>query len=84
MRLLTELQFCPTSSRKKHLRSQVLFSIQSEGLVYHHDAVVYIIAVGVYHYVYECIFLRIDDILNFVLMICNSFGIDDIHAFGVI
>ena len=29
MRLLTELQFCPTSSRKKHLQSQVLFSTKS-------------------------------------------------------
>jgi len=29
-------------------------------------------------------FLRLDDIQHFVLMICNSFGIDDIHACGVI
>ena len=28
--------------------------------------------------------LRLDDIQHFVLMICNSYGIDDIHAFGVI
>jgi len=27
---------------------------------------------------------RLDDIQHFVLMICNSCGIDDIHAFGVI
>ena len=29
-------------------------------------------------------FLRLDDIQHFVLMICNSYRIDDIHAFGVI
>ena len=29
-------------------------------------------------------FLRLDDIQHFVLMICNSYGIDDMHAFGVI
>ncbi|MBR2952473.1 MAG: hypothetical protein IKC43_05825, partial [Clostridia bacterium] len=29
-------------------------------------------------------YLRLDDIQHFVLMICNSFGIDDIHACGVI
>ena len=29
-------------------------------------------------------YLRLDDIQHFVLMICNSFGIDDIHASGVI
>ena len=26
---------------------------------------------------------RLDNIQHFVLMICNSLGIDDIHAFGV-
>ena len=30
-----------------------------------------------------CILFRNDDIQHFVLMICNPFGIDDIHAFGV-
>ena len=29
-------------------------------------------------------YLRLDDIQHLVLMICNSLGIDDIHAFGVI
>ena len=27
-----------------------------------------------------CIFLRLDDIQHYALMICNSVGIDDIHA----
>ena len=31
-----------------------------------------------------CILFRNDDIQHFVLMICNSYGIDDIHASGVI
>ena len=38
----------------------------------------------VYHHAIACIFLRLDDIQCFALMICNSYGIDDIHAFGVI
>ena len=32
------------------------------------------------HHASACIFLRLDDIQHYVLMICNSFGIDDIHA----
>ena len=41
-------------------------------------------AVVVSHHASACIFLRLDDIQHYVLMICNSVGIDDIHAFGVI
>ena len=33
-----------------------------------------------WHHASACILLRIDYIQHFVLMICNSFGIDDIHA----
>ena len=32
------------------------------------------------HHASACIFLRLDDIQHYVLMICNSFGLDDIHA----
>ena len=39
---------------------------------------------AVSHHALACIYLRLDDIQNFVLMICNSCGIDDKHAFGVI
>ena len=39
---------------------------------------------AVSHHALACIFLQLDDIQCFALMICNSFGIDDIHAFGVI
>ena len=35
---------------------------------------------AVSHHAPACIYLRLDDIQHFVLMICNSFGIDDIHA----
>ena len=42
------------------------------------------LAALVSHHAPACILLRLDDIQHFVLMICNSFGIDDIHAFGVI
>ena len=46
-------------------------------------SVVHIISpVGaVSHHAFACIYLRLDDIQNFVLMICNSCGIDDIHGF---
>jgi len=50
------------------LLAQVLFSIQSEGLVCNHDAVVYVIAVGVWHHALACIFLRIDDIHHCVMI----------------
>ena len=36
---------------------------------------------AVSHHALACIYLRLDDIQNFVLMICNSCGIDDIHGF---
>ena len=48
--------------------------------VYHQHgiAVLYLITpLGVY-------FCRLDDIQNFVLMICNSCGIDDIQGFALI
>ena len=65
------------------------FFIQAAGLAYHHRT-----TCGVYHQgrqaalvshqpLWGWILLRLDDIQHFVLMICNSFGIDDIHAFGV-
>ena len=37
-------------------------------------------AVVVSHHASACIFLQFDDIQHYVLMICNPFGIDDIHA----
>ena len=43
---------------------------------------VYIIAAGVYHHA-ERVFLRLDDIQGFALMIYRL-AADDIHAFGVI
>ena len=36
------------------------------------------------HHAPACIYLRLDDTQCFALMICNSYGIDDIHAFGTI
>ena len=55
-------------ARKKHLRKQVLFSIQSEGLVCNLTAGEYGIAVGVWHHALACIFLRIDDIHHCVMI----------------
>ena len=75
------------------------FFIQAAGLAYHHRAKCGVyhqgrLAALVSHHAPACIFLRLDairakpviprrDIQHFVLMICNFFGIDDIHAFGV-
>ena len=70
--------------RKKHLRKQVLFSIQSEGLVWNLTAGEYGIAVGVWHHASACIFLRIDAIHHFVMIPYRRQAADDIHAFGVI
>ena len=41
---------------------------------------------GVYHHTFRCVLkiCRLDDIQNFVLMICNSYGIDDIQCFALI
>ena len=39
---------------------------------------------AVSHHALACIYLRLDDIQHFVLVICNSCGIDDIHGYAVI
>ncbi|MBE6775709.1 MAG: four helix bundle protein [Ruminococcaceae bacterium] len=41
-------------------------------------------AVLVSHHTAGVYFCRLDDIQNFVLMICNSFGIDDIQCYALI
>jgi hypothetical protein len=70
---------------EKSTSKEVLFSIQAAGLVYHRRTKRGVYhqgrhAVLVSHHASACIFLRLDDIQHYVLMICNSFGIDDIHA----
>ena len=69
------------------LRNEDVF-IQAAGLVYHRRAKCGAYHQGrkaalVSHHAPACILLRLYDIQCFALMICNSFGIDDIHAFGV-
>ena len=83
MRLLTELQFCPTSSRKRPF-SNGLFSIQSEGLAWNLTAGEYVIAEGVWHHALACILLRIDYIQHFVLIPYRRQAADFIHGFAVI
>ena len=39
---------------------------------------------AVYHHASACIFLRLDDMQNFVLMICNFFEIDDMQGSALI
>ena len=72
----------PLCSTKKSTSFEVLFLSIAEAMAYHHDAVVDIISPfgAVSHHALACIFLRLDDIQHFVLMICNSYGIDDIQG----
>ena len=80
----------PLPSAKKRsnfcLPKVTSFFIQAAGLVYHHDAVVYIISPfgAVSHHASACIPLRLDEMQHCVLMICNSCGIDDIQGFALI
>ena len=72
------------------LPTNVLFLfIQAAGLAYHRRTKCGAYHQGrraalVSHHAVACIYLRLDEIQCFALVICNSFGIDDIHAFGVI
>ena len=69
------------STKKSSFYGTRIFLFKPTGLVYHHDAVVYIIAEGVYHHTEGVYFCRLDDIQLFTkLMICNSYGIDDIQG----
>ena len=70
-------------SSKKNEAYASFFFYPSRRLSISSRASVYIITEGVSHRA-KRVFLRLDDIQHYVLMICNSFGIDDIHAFGVI
>ena len=75
----------------KQLQIPPSFFIQAAGLIYHHR-----MKCGVYHqkadcdllfvshHALACITLRLDDIQNFVLMICNSYGIHDIQGSALI
>ena len=70
-------------------RNLQYFFIQAAGLAYHRRTKCGAYHQGrkaalVSHHAPACISLRLDDIQCFALMICNSCGIDDIHAFGVI
>ena len=53
------------------------FFIQAAGLAYHHDAVVDIISPfgAVSHHALACIYLRLDDIQHFVLMIYKAYAL---------
>ena len=67
---------CPCQQKQNIcLPTNVLFLfIQAAGLVYHHDAVVYIISPfgAVSHHAPACISLRLDDIQHYVLMIYRN------------
>ena len=76
----------PASPTKKSDASASDFFIQSVGVAYHWRAKCGVYHQGrfvalVSHHAPACISLRLDDMQHFVLMICNSFGIDDIHAY---
>ena len=72
----------PPSSAKNKCRMEYilhLFFIQVADLVYHRRKAYIITLQRVYHH-RRCIPLRLDDIQNFVLMICNFCEIDDIQG----
>ena len=62
-------------SQEKRPFSNGFFSIQSEGLACNHDAVVYVIAVGVWHHASACIFLRIDSMHHFVMIPSKAYAL---------
>ncbi len=80
------LQWVTKQKRNFCLPKVPFLFIQAAGLVYHHDAVVYIISPfgAVSHHASACISLRLDDIpqqvaddmQNFVLMIYNGCAVD--------
>ena len=87
--LFTQWGFKSPRLHQKILQKRIhflqYFFIQASGLAYHRRTKCGVyhqgrLAALVSHHAPACIFLRLDDIQHFVLMICNSFGIDDIHA----
>ena len=85
-KLAAWVRFPSPAPEKKHLLStdkRCFFSYPSRRLGISSRVSVYIIAVGVYHH-RRCILLRLDEMQHFVLMICNSFGIDEIQGFALI
>ena len=66
---------------QKRIRFLQYFFIQVADLAYHHALACISSALwAVYHH-RRCIPLRLDDIQNFVLMICNFYEIDDIQGY---
>ena len=80
--------FTSRGSQQKSRSIVLLFCYPSRRLGISSDVSRYIIKGGVAafvsHHALACILLRLDDIQNFVLMICNSCGIDDIQGFALI
>ena len=60
-----------TSKKIRTSYEVLIFFIQADRLGISSRFSVYIIAEGVYHHT-KCVFCRLDDIQNCVLMICNS------------
>ena len=72
----------PFRSTKKFDKFRLVeFFIHRESNGISSRASVHLITEGVYHQPQAVFRFRNDDIQNFVLMICNSCGIDDIHGF---
>ena len=80
----------PRQQKENFCLPKVLFLfIQAAGLAYHRRAKRGAYHQGrraalVSHHAQACISLRLDDIQHFVLMICNSCGIDDIQGCALI
>ena len=88
----------PSQQKRNFCLPKVPFLfIQAAGLVYHRRTTCGVYQQGrraalAYHHAPACIYLRLDEIQHFVLMIyrnklrmiCNSDGIDDIQGFALI
>ena len=77
---VSDMQVRPLSpAPKKSYHKDTAFFIQVADLAYHRRKAYIISPWAVYHHDSACMSLRLDEIQHYVLMICNSRGIDDIQ-----
>ncbi len=75
--------FCPCQKIRQVSTCRIFLSKPQAWYIITARSVVHIISPfgAVSHHALAWIYLRLDDIQHFVLVICNSCGIDDIHGF---
>ena len=88
MKTLRNIFFIVRCQKNRQVSTCRIFLSIAKAMVYHQPHLGWISSITASRYCISsavgCILFRNDDIQHSVLMICNSFGIDDIHAFGVI